>query len=240
MLAVRTGYDPDQVDALIRRIEATLGRGTLEGPPVTPDEIRMAGFGVRRGGYNELAVDYALDAFLVAVETLAARAPAPAAMPWPPIGTAPPRAVPAPHGFPHAGTFGAAAVSPAEEDAPTLPGMPAQRMPPPEAVPEEPATWLEAQAARVERVLFRAGRLGAGYDEDQVDVFLDRVVATLRGTTDRPLTGDQVRAAAFDTVMFRPGYAVVEVDAFLAEVAGVLDRHDAERPAAQAQRVPQE
>ncbi|MBB5629940.1 DivIVA domain-containing protein [Sphaerisporangium krabiense] len=205
---------------------------------MTPDEIRMAGFTVRRGGYNELAVDYALDAFLVAVETLPARPAAPAAEPWPTSGTVrpgPPQAAPTPHGFPYAGPIGARAVDPAEEDAPTLPGMPAQRVPPPGAAPEGPATWLEAQAARVERVLFRAGRLGAGYDEDQVDVFLDRVVATLRGTTDRPLTGDQVRAARFDTVMFRPGYAVVEVDAFLAEVAGVLDR-----PAAQAQRVPQE
>ncbi|MFC4591786.1 DivIVA domain-containing protein [Sphaerisporangium corydalis] len=86
------------------------------------------------------------------------------------------------------------------------------------------AVWLESQAARVERVLFRPGRLGAGYNEDEVDVFLDRIVATLRGTTDHPLTAEQVRTATFSTVVFKTGYAVAQVDAFLAEIADVLDR----------------
>jgi len=62
------GYDPDEVDALIKRIEATLGKGVLEGEPVTADELRAARFRVRLGGYNEIAVDYALEAFIIAVE----------------------------------------------------------------------------------------------------------------------------------------------------------------------------
>src|SRR5262245_3358078 len=52
---VRLGYEPGQVDTLIRRIEATLGRGELDGPPVTAAEIRGAKFNVRLGGYNETA-----------------------------------------------------------------------------------------------------------------------------------------------------------------------------------------
>ncbi|HEY9522018.1 MAG TPA: DivIVA domain-containing protein, partial [Thermopolyspora sp.] len=69
VLVVRQGYDPEQVDALIRRIEGTLGRGALDGDPVTADEIRDARFRVKRGGYHEMAVDFALEAFIVAVET---------------------------------------------------------------------------------------------------------------------------------------------------------------------------
>nr|WP_246497104.1 DivIVA domain-containing protein [Sphaerisporangium rubeum] len=93
------------------------------------------------------------------------------------------------------------------------------------------AAWLESEASRVERVSFRPGRLGSGYDEDEVDAFLDRVVATLRGTTEHPLTAGQIREATFSTVMFRPGYSVPQVDAFLAEIATVVDRR--------GQRVPQ-
>lgn len=86
------------------------------------------------------------------------------------------------------------------------------------------ASWLETQAARAERVVFRPGRLGMGYREEEVDAFLDRVVATLRGTAAEPLTAEQVRRATFATVVFRPGYAIREVDDFLAEMASVLER----------------
>ncbi|WP_248960593.1 DivIVA domain-containing protein [Sphaerisporangium perillae] len=392
VLGVRTGYEPDQVDALIQRIEATLGRGVLEGDPVTADEIRTSRFNTKLGGYNELAVDYALDAFVIAVEIHAQQTSEPprrdhqvfepprrdqqAFEPpkadhqvfeppradqqvfepprassvveppgMPPVpesrGTAsvmeapgasvfqpsetpaasefargpsvfepsgtpsvaePPKrasgfepsvegAVPAsPEAAPAVESLEAAPaveppkevslfepVQPAsafftpqaapvaeapqdtaeppeeeeeeEDDAPTLPGMvkvtqaaaPASREPEHEGDPQEDAgdqqpvtvtralttAWLEEQAARVERVLFRPGRLGAGYNEDEVDIFLDRVVATLRGTTDHPLTADQVRTAQFSTVVFKSGYAVTQVDAFLAEIAEVLERRDA-------------
>jgi DivIVA domain-containing protein len=150
------------VDALVRRIEGTLGRGTLDGAPVTADEIRASNFRTRRGGYHEVVVDYALEAFLVAIET-----------------------------------------RPAE--------------------PQTPEAWSAAEAEKVERAAFRPGRLGLGYDEDEVDAFLDRIVATLRGTTDQPVTCDDVRAATFTTVMLRPGYAVADVDAFLAGVAETLE-----------------
>ena len=119
-----------------------------------------------------------------------------------------------------------------EDDAPTLPGagaaVPGQESPDTRPVTEVVTeAWLESQAVRVEQVRFRPGRLGAGYDEDEVDVFLDRIVATLRGTTDHPLTAGQVKKATFTTVVFRSGYAVTQVDAFLSEAAEVLDRRDA-------------
>ncbi|GAA4218153.1 hypothetical protein GCM10023075_00260 [Streptosporangium album] len=167
MLAVRAGYDPDQVDALVRRIEGALGRGAPDGEPITADEIRAARFRTKLGGYHEVAVDFALQAFIVAVENRSAEGGGPVA-------------------------------SRAEPSA-------------------------EEHAARIERAAFRAGRLGMGYDEDQVDTFLDRVVATLRGTTDRPVTPGDVRSARFATVILKPGYAVREVDTFLADLAGVLE-----------------
>ncbi|GIH90248.1 DivIVA domain-containing protein [Planobispora siamensis] len=320
VLGVRSGYDPDQVDALIRRIEGTLGRGTLVGEPITADEIRDARFRTKLGGYNETAVDFALEAFIVAVETRAAelhaaqartvetRTPAPgsgngaarpavpAASPsgWPDPGIAVPDrpgpgvAVPDRPGpgvavpdRPDSGAVrspAAVGAEPARGDGPAddegraavahggeehAPGPegsaeaepyqepyqePLQEQPyrqsyqePHQAQPhqERPLDpWpkppmpvsvtlaeRERQALRVEQVAFRPGRLGMGYNEGEVDVFLDRLVATLRGTTEQPLTPQDVRGVRFATVMFKPGYSVGQVDAFLAEMAGVLEEH---------------
>ncbi|MFI6299594.1 DivIVA domain-containing protein [Nonomuraea sp. NPDC050790] len=173
-MGMRSGYDPVDVDSLISRIEATLGRGGRELAPVTADEVRRATFRARRGGYNETAVDFALEAFVVALET---RAKTPVAL--------------------------------------------AMTEPTGEMLREE---WFETQAARVERVAFRSGRMGTGYNEDEIDAFLDRIVATLRGTTDNPLTGQDVRDAKFATVLVRPGYLIADVDSFLAGIADVLDQ----------------
>ncbi|MET8332522.1 DivIVA domain-containing protein [Streptosporangium canum] len=308
VLGVRAGYDPDQVDALVRRIEGTLGRGSLEGEPITADEIRDARFRTKLGGYNEMAVDFALEAFIVAVETRPAEShrqvpprprprreqpPAPAGES---AGSAEPHApaeedvragephVPAgesgwadePHASaggdvrageprvsggesgwsaephvpaggsgwgdePHisAGESGwadephaSAGGSPSVADTwPTGEGARAGDLPPAAeeyeeyAASEETLAVFEEHAARVERAAFRAGRLGMGYNEDQVDAFLDRVVATLRGTTDQPVTPGDVRTARFATVILKPGYAVSEVDEFLTDLAGVLEAH---------------
>ncbi|MDA0636264.1 DivIVA domain-containing protein [Nonomuraea sp. MCN248] len=171
---MRSGYDPVQVDALIERIEATLGRGALDLEPVTADEVRSATFASRRRGYQETAVDFALEAFVVALETMAKR-----------------------------------------------PVRLALAEPTGELLREE---WFESQAGRVEKVVFRPGRLGTGYDEDEVDAFLDRIVATLRGTTGRPVTAEEVREVKFATVVFRPGYLITDVDAFLSGIADVLEQ----------------
>ncbi len=240
VMAVRLGYDPGQVDDFVRRIERTLGLGPLDGPPVTADEIRNAKFAVKLGGYNETAVDFALDAFIVAVEARAGQdiATAPAAPRRPAVS--PPSAAERP-AVRNAAVEGPAVRTPAvtkPEPAAPKPADLAVAASSPRTRAEERArsdtapakaagpgeSWLETQAARVERVAFRPGRLGMGYREEEVDAFLDRVVATLRGTAAEPLTAEQVRKATFATVVFRPGYAIHEVDGFLAEMASVLER----------------
>lgn len=275
VLGVRAGYDPDQVDALIRRIEGTLGRGSLEGEPITADEIRDARFRTKLGGYHEMAVDFALEAFIVAVETRPAEShrqvpprPRPrreqplapagegagSAEPHAPAGgdvrAGEPRVSAGGSGWgdePHvpAGesgwadeSYGSADGSPSVADPrPTGEGARAGDLPPTAEEYAEYAEYAESEeyaetlaafeehAAMVERAAFRAGRLGMGYNEDQVDAFLDRVVATLRGTTDQPVTPGDVRAARFATVILKPGYAVSEVDEFLTDLAGVLEAH---------------
>lgn len=174
VMGMRSGYDPAEVDALIARIESTLGRGSRAVEPVTADDVRRATFHARRGGYQETAVDFALEAFVVALETQAKR-----------------------------------------------PVRPAPAQPTGEMLREE---WFETQAARVERVAFRPGRMGTGYNEDEIDAFLDRIVATLRGTTDFPVTAKEVREARFATVVFRSGYLISDVDTFLAGIADVLEQ----------------
>ncbi|MEV4375896.1 DivIVA domain-containing protein [Streptosporangium sp. NPDC049644] len=241
VLGVRTGYDPDQVDLLVRRIEGTLGRGAPEGEPITADEIRDARFRTKLGGYHEIAVDFALEAFIVAIETRPTGADGrpivPArrqSVPWP---TAPQEQERAQRAEPPLRDPGAAAVARhpgATEWDPRGGGREpvavarhpgAAEWEPVADGPPEPlgADEIEEHAVRVERAAFRPGRLGMGYNEDQVDIFLDRIVATLRGTTDQPLTPDEVRGARFATVLLRPGYAVGEVDEFLADLAGVLE-----------------
>ncbi|MBB2910077.1 DivIVA domain-containing protein [Streptosporangium becharense] len=208
------------MDSLIRRIEGTLGRGSPEGEPVTADEIREARFRTRLGGYHEIAVDFALEAFIVAIE---ARTAGTIVVPEPPEPKKPPevRKPPGP-------SEPSEASEPPESEKPqespgTQSGVP-QLPEPPEPERPEPSE-LEEHAVRVERAAFRPGRLGMGYDEDEVDAFLDRIVATLRGTADVPLTAADVRRARFATVLLKPGYAVNEVDDLLAGLAGVLETH---------------
>ncbi|MFI9386332.1 DivIVA domain-containing protein [Kutzneria sp. NPDC052558] len=60
------------------------------------------------------------------------------------------------------------------------------------------------------------------YDEAEVDAFLDRVEATLRGQD--TLTPADIRAAAFTHPgLGRRGYTKDEVDEFLDKVAATLD-----------------
>jgi DivIVA domain-containing protein len=60
------------------------------------------------------------------------------------------------------------------------------------------------------------------YDEAEVDAFLDRIEATLRG--EDSLTADDVRDVAFTHPgIGRRGYTKDEVDEFLAQVAATLE-----------------
>lgn len=57
------GYNRDQVDAFVSRIEGTLGRGPLLAPAVSAAEVRGATFLVAVRGYGVGSVDEALGAY---------------------------------------------------------------------------------------------------------------------------------------------------------------------------------
>ncbi|WP_072312684.1 DivIVA domain-containing protein [Agrococcus sp. Marseille-P2731] len=78
---------------------------------------------------------------------------------------------------------------------------------------------------------FSMTRFAPGYEADEVDDYLDRIVLTLRGYLEGDgaaieLLSDDVAAARFATTRFREGYAAGEVDAFLDEVRATLRSHE--------------
>ncbi len=79
-----------------------------------------------------------------------------------------------------------------------------------------PAT-AQDMVEMVRTAMFRTTRLQPGYEEAEVDVFLDEIMATLAvgGRLDPAL----LRAASFGTTRVRPGYAQQDVDDLLAKVA---------------------
>jgi DivIVA domain-containing protein len=70
---------------------------------------------------------------------------------------------------------------------------------------------------RIKKVKFSTVRLVHGYDEAEVDAFLDKLVAVLSegGQLDR----SELRSSRFSTTLIRPGYDMRDVDAFLEEIA---------------------
>ncbi|MFL6051507.1 MAG: DivIVA domain-containing protein [Actinoallomurus sp.] len=73
----------------------------------------------------------------------------------------------------------------------------------------------------VRNVRFVTTRLSEGYDEREVDAFLDGLIVQLRG---RRARSADIRAARFGTSRVRPGYAQSDVDGFLEHLASELDR----------------
>ncbi|GAA2161540.1 MULTISPECIES: caspase, EACC1-associated type [Glycomyces] len=73
-------------------------------------------------------------------------------------------------------------------------------------------TWQEVLESK-----FTTVRLTEGYDEDEIDEFIDKVVDALAKAEHGPLpvSADFVRSAEFTTTRFREGYDVKEVDALL-------------------------
>jgi DivIVA domain-containing protein len=64
--------------------------------------------------------------------------------------------------------------------------------------------------------LFTPVRLREGYAPDEVDEFLDRLMATVNGLpVQRPVTVREIRRIQFTPVRLTEGYDVSEVDAFL-------------------------
>jgi DivIVA domain-containing protein len=69
---------------------------------------------------------------------------------------------------------------------------------------------------RIEGARFSTVRLCSGYDEEQVDAFLDKLLAVLRdgGQLDQAV----VRDVMFSATRLRPGYAMRDVDDLLDEI----------------------
>jgi DivIVA domain-containing protein len=63
---------------------------------------------------------------------------------------------------------------------------------------------------------FSTVRLREGYAIDEVDEFVERVMATVNGLpVSRPVTADEIRRVQFRPVRLSEGYDIVDVDAFL-------------------------
>ena len=72
------------------------------------------------------------------------------------------------------------------------------------------AEWVEARK-------FSTTRLRPGYDEEEVDIFLDAIRDSFLGVRRPSLRPDEIRNKQFSTTRLRPGYDEEEVDAFLDE-----------------------
>ncbi|NYE12114.1 DivIVA domain-containing protein [Actinomadura citrea] len=75
----------------------------------------------------------------------------------------------------------------------------------------------------IQNARFSGAGLRPGYDVRDVDAFLERVIAGLRGVAP-PVTARDVRESAFRTVRFGPSYDEQEVDRFLLQLAAALER----------------
>ena len=85
----------------------------------------------------------------------------------------------------------------------------------------------EVLAARLEDTRFRATRrFSDGYDAEEVDAFLRRVVEALRGVEPEAtdLTWQEVAERTFFPTRWRPGYLPKDVDAALELAARELRR----------------
>jgi DivIVA domain-containing protein len=70
---------------------------------------------------------------------------------------------------------------------------------------------------RIKAAQFSTTRLSPGYDEEEVDIFLDNLIAVL-GEGGR-LDQSKLRDVRFATTRLRPGYVIQDVHSFLDEVA---------------------
>lgn len=220
---LRPGYNEEDVDALLDRIEATLVAlegGPRTGPLITADEVREARFRTTRfsPGYKEDEVDDFLD---LVISDLAGRGlgrveptlPSPTSSPPPPLPPEPqvPQGRPSHSQWPPSG-----ALSP--------PGHH-------EGGWAEPAQSSVLTAKDVREQQFATTRLTTGYNEQEVDEFLDRAEFTLavlqQGRPDRAtLTSAEVERIQFATTRARPGYDPEHVDRFLDVLAESLRAYE--------------
>ena len=90
-------------------------------------------------------------------------------------------------------------------------------------MPDRPVTGQVPTHQQRQGPLFTPVRLREGYNMEQVDDFVDRVMATVNGLpVDRPVTPREIRKVKFTPVRLTEGYDVEEVDNFLDEAEGWL------------------
>jgi DivIVA domain-containing protein len=85
------------------------------------------------------------------------------------------------------------------------------------------ASGHAAMISRIKNARFKTTRLHAGYDDVEVDSFLEVLVAGLSG--EDPLDPELVRGARFPVARWRPGYVRADVEALLDEVQRYADEH---------------
>jgi len=209
---LRPGYDQEEVDAFLDAIRGSF-LGVRE-PSLTPDEIRVIQFSTTRlrPGYDEEEVDAFLDeAESRLAAQLSARREAPAA-----YGAARPATGDEIRdttflivGAGHHLAQGRDGHAMAEDD--TGWGNP----PNPEVDGAVLAEWVGTRR-------FSRTRRRPGYDEEEVDAFLDAIRGSFLGVREPSLTPDEIRVIQFSTTRLRPGYDEEEVDAFLDEAESRL------------------
>ncbi|WP_444662998.1 DivIVA domain-containing protein [Cellulomonas sp. CW35] len=92
-------------------------------------------------------------------------------------------------------------------------------------VSDGPGSGEPISAETVLHVRFITTKFTEGYDQSEVDDFLDRVIATLRAReAGEPgeLGAEEVAGTTFSRTRFREGYAMDEVDDFLDRIATAL------------------
>ncbi|GAB3478619.1 DivIVA domain-containing protein [Nocardiopsis coralliicola] len=226
----RPGYNEDDVDALLDRAEETLAAldgGPADGAWLTAEDIEASRFRGTRllPGYNEDEVDEFLDeiardlrarglsrrgdipdgaappASPAGPETWSASRHRAATGPVPIVGADPPPGADAPRGAPGAG------------------GTPAM------------GVRGTLTPAGVRNKSFSTTRLTTGYNEEEVDDFLDAAEGALSAHIDGssaapPLTAAEVERVRFSTTRARPGYDPAQVDAFLDLLAEELRTYE--------------
>lgn len=97
-------------------------------------------------------------------------------------------------------------------------GKPVRLSPPPApgASATEMAKWVATRQ-------FSTIRVGPGYNEEDVNIFLDAVRDTFLGQRNPPITPNDIKNVQFRTTRLRPGYDEEEVDAFLDELELALE-----------------
>ena len=209
---LRPGYDQEEVDAFLNAVrESFLG---VREPSLTPDEIRAMQFSTThlRPGYDEEEVDAFLDeAESRLAAQLSARRKAPAA-----CGAARPTTGDEIRDTTFLIVGGGHHLAQARDgQAMTEDDTGWGNPPDPDADGAVLAEWVETSR-------FSGTRLRPGYDQEEVDAFLNAIHDSFLGVRAPSLTPDQIRAMQFSTTHLRPGYDEEEVDAFLDEAESRL------------------